>query len=189
MSELIAIAYPTEERARAALETIRQLQAAHLVDLDDACYVTRDPRGRVELHQTINVTARGALGGAFWGSLVGLLLLNPLLGLVTGAATGAVAGRLTDVGISDAFMRQLATEVEPGRAVLFVLLRRVTLDKVLPELGRQGGTVLHTSLPHDVDARLRAALDAPSPLPPAQRLITPGVPIEPSPTPSARDAA
>lgn len=177
MSTLIAIAHPSEARARAALESIRHLQAAHLVDLEDACLVTRDARGRVELHQSINVTARGAVGGAFWGSLVGLLFLNPLLGLVTGAATGALAGRLTDVGISDDFMRQLAAEIEPGRAVLFVLLRRATFDKVLPELGRMGGRLVHTSLPDDVEARLRAALDAPlPPLPPAQRLISPVTP-------------
>jgi len=76
MSELVAIVYPTEDRAREVLQTLCRLEAAHLLDLEDACYVTKDARGRVELHQSINVTARGALGGAFWGSLIGLIDLR-----------------------------------------------------------------------------------------------------------------
>jgi uncharacterized membrane protein len=37
-------------------------------------------------------------------------------------------------------------------------VRRVTLDKVLPELRPSGGTVLRTSLSHEQEERLRQAL-------------------------------
>lgn len=158
MSELVAIVYPTEGRAREVMQALRRLQSAHLLDLEDACYVTKDAAGRVELHQSINVTARGALGGAFWGSLIGLLLLNPLLGVLTGAATGAVAGRFTDVGISDAFMKQLGGELQPGRSAIFALIRRATLDKVESELAQYGGQLVHSSLSRDAEDRLRAVL-------------------------------
>lgn len=161
MSELIAIVYPNEERAREVLISLRQMQYAHLVQVEDACYVTKDDRGRIDLHQTINTTARGAIGGAFWGSLVGLLFLNPLLGMAAGAATGAITGRLTDIGISDDFMRSLTKEMEPGRSALFVLVRRATADKFIAELVRHGGHIMHSSLSIEAEQRLRAAFDDP----------------------------
>jgi uncharacterized membrane protein len=162
MSELIAIVYPNEAHARDVVSSLRQMQEAHLVELDDVCYVTKDEGGRIELHQSINTTARGAVGGAFWGSLIGLLFLNPLIGMAAGAATGALAGRLTDVGISDDFMRSLTKEMEPGRSALFLLVRRATADKFSAELARHGGRVLHSSLSHDAEQRLRAALEDPA---------------------------
>jgi uncharacterized membrane protein len=170
MSDLVAIVYPIEDRAREVMQSLRRLEAAHLLDLEDACCVTKDASGRVELHQSINVTARGALGGAFWGSLLGLLFLNPLLGLATGAATGAIAGRFTDVGISDDFMKQLGRTLQPGRSAIFVLIRRATFDKVAPELARFGGEIVHSSLSHEAEQRLRDALSGDArPLTPVER--------------------
>lgn len=156
MSELIAIVYPTEQRAREVIAQLRELQDAHLVELIDTCYVTKDARGKVDLHQTVNLTTHGAFTGAFWGSLVGLLFLNPLIGLVAGAATGAVAGRLSDYGISDDFMKRLGREMEVGKATVFVLARTATTDRFMTELARYGGEVVHTSLSSEAEARLRA---------------------------------
>jgi uncharacterized membrane protein len=97
-----------------------------------------------------------------WGTLIGLLFLNPLAGLLAGAAfgagAGALSGALVDYGIDDAFIRSLGATIEPGSSALFVLVRRVTPDKVLPELRPFGGTVLRTSLSNEQEARLRQAL-------------------------------
>jgi uncharacterized membrane protein len=100
------------------------------------------------------------VGGGFWGSLIGLIFLNPLLGAAVGAAAGAVSGALTDVGVDDKFMKELAASMTPGSSVLFVLVRKATPDKVLAELEGSGGKVLKTSLSHDDEAKLQAALSA-----------------------------
>jgi predicted aconitase len=86
--------------------------------------------------------------------------LNPLLGLAVGAASGAVSGALTDVGLDDNFMKQLAATINPGSSVLFVLVRHATPDKVLQELQGSGGKVLKTPLSHEDKAKLQAALSA-----------------------------
>jgi uncharacterized membrane protein len=52
--------------------------------------------------------------------------------------------------------------MQPGSSVLFVLARKATPDKVLEELQGSGGTVLQTSLSHDDEAKLQAALNAAS---------------------------
>jgi uncharacterized membrane protein len=86
--------------------------------------------------------------------------MNPLLGLAIGATAGAISGALTDVGIDDHFMKDLAATMTPGSSALFVLVRRATPDRVLEELKGAGGTILKTSLSHDDEAKLQAALSA-----------------------------
>ena len=63
------------------------------------------------------------------------------------------------MGVNDRFMKGLATDdLKPGEAVLFVLVRKVTGDKVLEELKGVGGRVLQTSLDHTREDALRKAL-------------------------------
>ena len=82
----------------------------------------------------------------------------PLAGAALGAASGTLSGYLTDVGINDKWMKETAAAVQPGTAALFVLVRKVTADKVLERLKGEGGTVLKTSLDHTKEAALQAAL-------------------------------
>jgi uncharacterized membrane protein len=109
------------------------------------------------------MTAAGALSGGFWGSLIGLIFLNPLLGMAVGAAAGAISGALTDVGINDAFMKDLGATLKPNSSVLFVLVRKATPDKVLEELAGTGGKILKSSLSHEDENKLQAALSAAKP--------------------------
>jgi uncharacterized membrane protein len=158
MPEMIAIVYPDSETAFKARQRLVELQSDYLVELADAVVATKDPSGKVELHQAVNLTAAGAISGGFWGSLIGLLVLNPLLGLAVGAAAGALSGRLSDYGIPDGQMRELAGTFRPGTAGLFVLVRKFTADKIAAEMARFGGTVLRTSLSQDEERKLREAL-------------------------------
>ena len=50
--------------------------------------------------------------------------------------------------------------MKPGSSTLFVLVRKSTPDKVLDEVKGTGGKVLRTSLSHDDEAKLQAALSA-----------------------------
>jgi uncharacterized membrane protein len=86
--------------------------------------------------------------------------MNPLLGLAVGASAGAVSGALSDIGINDKFMKDLAAGLQPNTSVLFVLIRKATPDKVLEEVRKFGGTVLQTSLSHEDETKLQAALQA-----------------------------
>jgi hypothetical protein len=79
-------------------------------------------------------------------------------GAAIGAASGALGGALTDVGIDDKWMKETAAAIQPGTAALFVLVRKMTADKVLEGLKGEGGTVMKTSLDHTKEEALRAAL-------------------------------
>jgi uncharacterized membrane protein len=172
MSDLIVVGFKDEDTADQVLNKLTALQKDYLIDLEDSCIVVRDQGGQVHLKQGINLTSLGAktggLQGAMWGTLIGLLFLNPLIGMVTGAAlgagSGALAGRLADYGINDDFIRSVGSTIAPGSSALFVLVRRVTADRVLPELQGFEGTVLRTSLSNEQEERLRQALQGVQPV-------------------------
>ncbi len=159
MSDLIAVAYPDMQTAEAVRERLTQLIVEHAIELEDAVIVDRDEKGKVKLHQAHRPAMAGAAGGALWGGLIGLLFLAPLVGMAIGAAAGGASGALADVGVSDQFMKELGQKLAPGGAALIVLVRRVTPDKVLPEIRQYGGEVIQTSLDDDSEARLREVLE------------------------------
>src|SRR3979409_759202 len=149
MSDLVVVAYKGQDTADQVLNKLRELQKEYLVDLEDAVVAVRDKNGKVRIKQAVPLVRVSAAGGAAWGGLfgmlVGLLFMNPLLGWVTGlaigAGAGALSGALSDYGINDNFIKELGKTLEPGSSAIFVLIRRMTYDKVLPELKRFGGTI------------------------------------------------
>lgn len=160
MATLVVIGYENEVKAEEVRLALLKMQKDYLIDLADAVVAVREQDGKVKLRQLYNVTAVGAVSGGFWGTLIGLLFLNPLFGLALGAAAGTITGALTDVGINDKFMKELAATLTPGHAALCILARRVTPDKVTEEVAKFGGTVLKTSLSHEDEAKLQAALSS-----------------------------
>jgi uncharacterized membrane protein len=163
MAELIVIEYDNVHKAEEVRLMLQKLQRDYLLDLADAVVAVKDENGKVKLNQIHNLTALGAVSGGFWGTLVGLIFLNPLLGAAAGAAAGAVSGALTDVGINDKFMKDIAAGFSNGTSALFVLCRKATPDKVLEELKGTGGKILQTSLTHEQESKLQAALDTAKP--------------------------
>jgi uncharacterized membrane protein len=160
MSSLIVIGYDDVLKAEELRLKLLKLQREYLIDLEDAVVAIRKPDGTVKLNQAVNLTATGMLSGGFWGTLIGSIFLSPLFGLAVGAASGAISGALSDVGINDNFMKELAATLKPGTSALFVLVRKATPDKVLEEVQGCGGKVLKTSLTHEEETKLQAALDA-----------------------------
>jgi len=163
MSTLVVIAYHNIHQAEEVRLKLRKMQQDYLIDMEDAVVAVKNAAGKVQLHQAVNLTAAGAASGGFWGALIGMIFLNPLLGMAVGASAGALSGKLTDLGINDDFMKQLASELTPGSSALFVLVRKSTPDKVLAEVQGTGGTIIKTSLSEAEEAKLQAALSAPKP--------------------------
>jgi uncharacterized membrane protein len=158
MSTLLAIAYPDAATAEIVRADLIQATKEHLLRLEDAVVVERQPDGKIKVHQGMSTTSAGAAGGALWGGVIGLLFLAPLFGMAIGAASGAIAGKFTDVGVNDDFLKQLGAKVPEGGAALIALGKSDAPDKVLERLGHHGGEVIQTSLSEDDEERVRAAL-------------------------------
>ena len=161
MSDLIVISFPQEQLAFEMRAELAKLQKQYLIDMEDVVVVTKDDAGKVKLHQAVSLTAMGAVGGGFWGMLIGMLFLNPLLGAAVGASAGALSGKLTDIGVNDEFMKELANNFRPGCSAIFILVRKATTDKVLEALRpfHGKGKVLQTSLTKDEESQLREVIE------------------------------
>ena len=163
MGNLFVVGFDEPNQAEEVHFKLQKLQSDGLLDLADVAVAVKDETGKAKLHHAGHhagnlwaegVALQGFCGSGFCGSLANLILLNATVG----AASGALAG----VGITDRFMKELATVLIPSRSVLFVLTRRPTSDKdrVLEELKGLGGKIFMTSLSHEDEARLQAALNA-----------------------------
>lgn len=172
MADLICVAFDEPDTADKVLHALTAMSKEQLIQLEDACVVIRPLEGEPQLKQMLPLTKVGALSGgssgALWGALVGLLFLNPLAGMVigagVGAATGALAGSLSDYGIDDNFIKDLGARIKPNSSALFLLIRKVTADKVLERLRAEGfhGHVLQTSLTNEQEEALNKAISAAS---------------------------
>ncbi|MCC8180771.1 MAG: DUF1269 domain-containing protein [Planctomycetes bacterium] len=159
MSDLIVVSYDSVEKANEIRTKLMQMTKDYILELEDAVVAIKKDDGKVKLQQMLNLTAGGALTGGFWGLLIGTIFLSPLLGMAIGAGAGAVTGALSDVGIDDKFMKELASSFQPGTSLLFLLVKKATPDKVMDELRGTGGKIIKTSLTHESEEKLQNALD------------------------------
>jgi uncharacterized membrane protein len=159
MSNLVVIGFDDEHTAFDMRAALAKLQKEYLIEMEDVVVVTKNDKGKVKLHQAVNLTAAGAVGGGFWGMLIGMIFLNPLVGAAVGAGAGAISGKFSDIGIDDKFIKELGETITPETSALFVLVRKATPDKVLEELKGFKGKILKTSLTADKEEKLREVLE------------------------------
>jgi len=159
MSNLVVIGFSDESTAFSMRAELIKMQKEYLLEMEDVVVVTKDEKDQVKLHQAVNLTASGAVGGSFWGLLIGFLFLNPIAGAAVGAGAGALSGKIADIGINDKFMKDLGETFTSGTSALFVLVRKATPDKVLEGLKGFEGKIIQTSLAKDREEELRKVLE------------------------------
>ena len=160
MSDLLVLAFDTEDGAANMAGEIKKMQKMQLITLSDAATVVRPQSGKPKVKQAQSLVGAGALGGAFWGMLIGMLFFMPWLGLVAGAIGGAIGGKLTDIGIDDDFIKEVSNTIEPGHSALFLMVQDWTEDKVLDGLSDFNATVIQTSLSEEDEAKLKETFSA-----------------------------
>lgn len=162
MSDLIAIAYPDQDAAERAKESLRKGAGDGLIQVEDVVVLVRGEDGTLDVRQGRSGVGPAAAGGAMWGGLIGLVFLAPLFGMAAGAAAGGAMWKSTfgDEGVTHGFVTELSENLTPGSAALIFLVREMDLEKILPQI-HEPGHVIRTSLSDEVEAQLDAALTAP----------------------------
>lgn len=146
MSELIIIGYDDHAVAERANNKVLELQRDFIVDLAGLAVVRVDDDGKRHIDTPGSIVGRSASSGAIWGAVIGLLFLAPGLGLLVGGAWGALMGKASKAGINRSLRERVDGLLEPGKAALVVMARKVTEDKFSAAMAEFGGTVLQTSL-------------------------------------------
>jgi uncharacterized membrane protein len=158
MATLTAWKFNTPHGADDALTKLEKLHGEMLINLHDAAVVSWEPgHKKPSTHEMHDTTAAGALGGAFWGTLFGLIFFVPFLGAAIGAAAGALFGSLRDVGISDAFIREVREKITPGTSALFVLSSGAVFDRIAAEFRDTQAELIRTNLSDAQETQLREA--------------------------------
>jgi uncharacterized membrane protein len=160
MAHLVVLGVDNRDDAERLFDLAGDLARQELLQLEDAAYAYRDDKGKVRIHQAISLTGAGAASGALWGTLIGLIFLMPVAGLAVGAGTGALAGKLADVGINDDTIKQIGSQLEQGRAAVFLLARSATVDRVIEAIKPFNPTVIQTNLTRDREEELVRALQS-----------------------------
>jgi uncharacterized membrane protein len=160
---LVGIEFSDLLRAQEFLLAAQGLAAKEHLVLNDAVIVVRTPDGRAHVHETIDPTpGRAALGGALWAGLFGLLLGGPVgwaAGLAVGAGAGAGAAKLVDIGISDEWVAWFRQAVDPGTALVALLVEHYDRDALVAEVARfEGAHIVYSNLDDVTLERVRQAL-------------------------------
>jgi len=65
MSTLVVIGYDDQFKTEEVRLSLIKMQKDYLIDLEDAVVAVKNEKGKVRLHQAVNVTTAGAVSGGF----------------------------------------------------------------------------------------------------------------------------
>jgi uncharacterized membrane protein len=154
LSDLLVIEFQSEATADRVRETLLAIHKEYRIRPGPPSLVTDD--SDIKLNQLLQPVGRGAVSGMPWGSLICLLFMMPR----ASAASATLGSRPADLGINDDCMRQAARTLQSGNAALFLLIRKMTANKVLAALRGTGGSVMRSSFDETKEEALREALAA-----------------------------
>jgi len=157
MNQLIVIAFDRFDDARAALKTLRGLEADGRIRFEDTALVERDPDGTAHVKNEVSGTTETAtVVGAVIGGMLGFLF--PIVGAAIGAAAGAAVGAALRTGVEGDFVDEVKKTLRPGRSALFLVIKESDLDATLAALRQFRGDVIQSTLSSEAEDALRQAL-------------------------------
>ncbi len=139
MSELIVIVFDNKYEADEVMLSLLKLEKDYLIDLEDAVVLTKNLQSKVRIKPYYDLIAHESLSNDFWGKLLTDLVIEP------------TPEKLAKLNIQPNFAEQVEENLKPNTSAMFMLVRNSEPDKVLAELQKFKGTILHSSLPPDAE--------------------------------------
>jgi uncharacterized membrane protein len=160
MAHLVVLGVDSVQDAERTFAAVNGLAEQQLLELEDAAYAWKDDSGKVRVQHTVGSTGAWVAGGAMWGTLIGAIALVPVAGLAVGAGAGALMRKLTEVGISEAAVEQVAEHLNEGKAAVFLLARSATVDRAIEALRPFHPTIIQSNLTKENEQELLQALQS-----------------------------
>jgi uncharacterized membrane protein len=149
MGQFLAVTFDGADDAEAALKSIRSVEHASKIGLEDTAVVRKDADGKVTFHnEASSSTETGAAVGAVLG---GLLFVVFPLGVIAGAVAGALVGRSAQGGIDGGFVKEVGEDLPPGGSALFLQVKDGDPATLVGVLGEYHGRVRQTSYDDDIE--------------------------------------
>lgn len=128
MSELIILAFRSQDTAFVAGEALAALQQEAGTEPEDIVVVTRDGTGRVSVNQSVDMTTGRPLGGGRWGMMIGMLFADRRKLTPEGAG---LAAHFQRAGIPDAFLDDIRTALVKNGAAVGMRVRLLGANRVV----------------------------------------------------------
>lgn len=160
---LVGIAFADVFRAQEFMTAALGMASRGQLVLEDRVLIVKDADGSTRVIETTDPQpGRSAFSGAMWAGLVGLLVGGPVgwaAGLAAGAGAGAIAAKVIDLGISDEWVDWFRETVEPGSAIVALLVTDLFEQALVEEAQRFAGSdLVYANLADDTVDRLAEAL-------------------------------
>lgn len=156
-----AIVFGDEEQASSLLHEVRRLEEQGIIDLEDAVVVVKNQKGKVQVTETKDTTARtGTWSGGTLGLFVGLLAGGPVGGLAIGLLGGRLVGKMVDIGVDQEFLEEVSSALEPGTSAAVFQVNSTSNPRAIRALlAGYTGTIYSTSIDESVAEELQRLLD------------------------------
>lgn len=169
--ELIVVGFQGRYRAAQVLTDLRQ-RGVHLFDLDQAITVSWEDRRNFIVQQSINLSrGEGSRWARLWGAFIEATLFQPFTDRLIKAAAKVSNGEnhtsngelthnwwVSDVGISENFVRDVGALVQPGESAIITLAEQFDPHVAANILRDCGGSMIYTSLSTDQVSKVRHEL-------------------------------
>ena len=156
---LFALIFDDPYKAEEARAAIHRMEGEGLGEITETAIIVRKADGKTRISQDMDVQAKGQKVGQMLGlataAITGTL---PFVGV--GMLAGRLVGKLTDHGVTNAFLKQVSHELQPGTSALILLAHSddTHREKVVERLRPFQPKVLKTGLPPELLAEIETEL-------------------------------
>jgi uncharacterized membrane protein len=160
-NRVIVAVFRTENQAYDAAAQMQRLNDDDVIKVKRGAIVTKDAKGNLTVPDSKHVgSAWGLLGGGLIGGLLGVMLgpvgvaagaaasaaaAGAAVGAVTGGTVGAVAD-LTEFGLNEDFIDDVATQLYPGDSALIVEVNEGSTEPTDRAVSMYSGRIYRSEL-------------------------------------------
>jgi uncharacterized membrane protein len=159
-SKLVAVVFDDPYKAEEARAALHRMGGEGLLDIDETALIAKYTDGKMRVSQDVNIAANGEKIGHLAGLLTAAVT-GTFPFILAGTVGGWLVGKLTDHGITNAFIGKVKKEVGPNTSALIVLARsdEARRRRVMERLDALKPKLIESDLPPDVERELTQALE------------------------------
>lgn len=160
--ELVAYIFADIDAAENTLDFLQAQteEGEHDITIEHAAIVVQDESGEAHIQDIGDLPAsRSRLFGVVAGGLTGLIAgpLGAVLGAAAGAGLGNLAAKGVDLGLSDEFLQNLESHLEPANSALVVIVDRQRVDELSGLVCGAKAIILQETLTEETIAQMKQA--------------------------------
>jgi len=152
MDKMIVIVFDGEPAAYAGSRALKELHWEGSITLYSGSVIAKESNGKVQLKQIVNLGQAGSVLGTATCALVGALADDT--GVAFGAALGGQAPNLSNAGVSEEFLRDVARSLRPSKSAVVAEIEEDWITPLDSLMDMLGGIVFRRVRAEVVDVQL-----------------------------------